>query len=220
MTAILWCSALPGEWTRRPSANASAGSALNSKGAASLSCLTARQARLPEADRITLTKFCCCNNPPGDSFPGHVGLAGVLKLFDGAFDSFAHRRNRLRIERSRVHERTSRHSRRPLEHQAGPCGDAHRRGAQADRELDLLLIGQGLHGERDVAQRIADEGGRGALNLVELLGKIAVMVKRHDRTMLRQVLRHWHGEPTPRREWAGGRRDESHASHRPPGWSI
>jgi hypothetical protein len=57
----------------------------------------------PQANRVTLTKLCRCNNSSGDGF-GHHRLAGVLKLFDGGFESCAHRRNCLRIERSRLYE--------------------------------------------------------------------------------------------------------------------
>lgn len=62
----------------------------------------------PQANRITLTKFCRCNNSTGDDL-GHHGLTGVLKLSKGGFKSFAHHRNDLRFERARLYECTDWH---------------------------------------------------------------------------------------------------------------
>jgi hypothetical protein len=66
-----------------------------------------------QASRITLTKFCRCNNSSGDDFADHLGLAAVLKLFEGGIESFAHRRNRLRVGRCAVYEWTNCHGRYP-----------------------------------------------------------------------------------------------------------
>jgi hypothetical protein len=54
-----------------------------------------------QANGITLTESCRCNNSSGDNFAHHVRLADVLKLFDGGFEDFTHRRNCLRCKRSR-----------------------------------------------------------------------------------------------------------------------
>jgi hypothetical protein len=58
----------------------------------------------PQANRVTLTKFCRCNNSSGDDFAHHVRLAGVVKLFEGRFESFTHRRDLFGSERSRSYE--------------------------------------------------------------------------------------------------------------------
>jgi hypothetical protein len=58
----------------------------------------------PQANRVTLTKFCRCNNSSGDDLAHHVRLAGVVKRFEGSFKSFTHHRNRLRVERSRAYK--------------------------------------------------------------------------------------------------------------------
>ena len=57
-----------------------------------------------QAGRVALTIFCRCNNSPGDDLARHLGLAGRFKLFEGGFESFAHRRYCLRFERSRLYK--------------------------------------------------------------------------------------------------------------------
>ena len=57
-----------------------------------------------QANRVALTKFCRGNNSSGDDFAHHVRLAGVVKLFEGRFESFTHRRDLFRSERSRSYE--------------------------------------------------------------------------------------------------------------------
>ena len=52
-----------------------------------------------QASRITLTKSCRCDNSSGDGFAHRLPLA-----FAGSVESFTHRRNRLRFERSGLHE--------------------------------------------------------------------------------------------------------------------
>jgi hypothetical protein len=52
-----------------------------------------------QASRITLTKSCRCDNSSGDGFAHRLPLA-----FAGGVESFSHRRNRLRFERSGLHE--------------------------------------------------------------------------------------------------------------------
>jgi len=41
---------------------------------------------------------------PGDDFARRSRLTGVLKFFQGGFESFAHRRNCIRLKRSRLYE--------------------------------------------------------------------------------------------------------------------
>ncbi len=72
----------------------------------------------PQASRITLTKSCRLDNSLGDDFAHHVRLTGVLKLLEGSLESLTHCRNRLRIERSRLHEWTNWHG-RPCLQQGG-----------------------------------------------------------------------------------------------------
>src|SRR5262249_19439776 len=52
-----------------------------------------------QASRITLTKSCRCDNSSGDGFAHRLPLA-----FARGVESFTHRRNRLRFERSGLHE--------------------------------------------------------------------------------------------------------------------
>jgi ubiquinone/menaquinone biosynthesis C-methylase UbiE len=53
----------------------------------------------PQANWITLTKSCRCNNSSGDDVARHFRPAGVAKLFAGSFKSFTHLRNCLGSER-------------------------------------------------------------------------------------------------------------------------
>jgi hypothetical protein len=73
--------------------------------------------RRPQASRVTLAKSCCSNNSYGDGlahrFGLHVGLPDVLKLFERSVQSVTHRRNRLRSERSRLHQGMNLHGRQP-----------------------------------------------------------------------------------------------------------
>jgi hypothetical protein len=57
-----------------------------------------------QASRIALTKSGRCNNSSGDDFARHLGLIGVAQLFAGSIEGFAHRCNRLSVERSWSHE--------------------------------------------------------------------------------------------------------------------
>src|SRR5258708_452298 len=58
----------------------------------------------PQANRVTLTDSCRCNNSLGDDFQHQFRLAGVVKLFEGSFESFTHRRKRLGFKLSRFYE--------------------------------------------------------------------------------------------------------------------
>lgn len=58
----------------------------------------------PQANRVTLTKSCRYNNSSGDDFAHQFGLVGGVKRFAGSIESFAHHRNRFRIERSGFYE--------------------------------------------------------------------------------------------------------------------
>jgi hypothetical protein len=62
----------------------------------------------PQASRVTLAKSCRSNNSSGDGLAHHVGLhvrlPGVLKLLERSVESVTHRRNRLRSERSGLHQ--------------------------------------------------------------------------------------------------------------------
>jgi hypothetical protein len=51
----------------------------------------------PQANRVTLTKFCRCNNSFGDDFEHQFRLAGVVKVLAGSLESFTHRRNHLSL---------------------------------------------------------------------------------------------------------------------------
>jgi hypothetical protein len=41
----------------------------------------------PQANRVTLTKFCRCNNSSGDYFAHHDRPAGVVTRFAGSIES-------------------------------------------------------------------------------------------------------------------------------------
>jgi hypothetical protein len=57
-----------------------------------------------QANRVTLTKCSRCNNSSGDVFSRGLRQASIVKRLAGSFQSFNHRRNQLRLERSRLHE--------------------------------------------------------------------------------------------------------------------
>src|SRR5260370_629113 len=80
--------------------------ALTASGCAVLISLASRPSKrgFPQANQVTLTKFCRCNNSSGDDFAHHVRLAGALKRFEVSFESFTDHRNRLRVECSRSYE--------------------------------------------------------------------------------------------------------------------
>jgi hypothetical protein len=63
-----------------------------------------------QANWITLTKSCRRDNSSGDHFAYRLGLTGVAQLFEGSFESFAHRRNHLGFKHSGLYERTNWHS--------------------------------------------------------------------------------------------------------------
>jgi len=50
----------------------------------------------PQANRVTLTPACRCNNSLGNDFAHHLKLADFVKLFAGSVKGFTHRRSRLR----------------------------------------------------------------------------------------------------------------------------
>jgi hypothetical protein len=66
-----------------------------------------------QANRVTLANSCGCNNSPGDDFARHLGLTGLVKLFARRLESFAHRCNHFRFERSGSYEWTNWHGRHP-----------------------------------------------------------------------------------------------------------
>src|SRR6266481_2905685 len=55
----------------------------------------------PQANRVTLTPACRCNNSFGNEF-AHFRLAAVVKLFAGSLKSFTHRRGCLRFQTRHV----------------------------------------------------------------------------------------------------------------------
>jgi hypothetical protein len=75
--------------------------ALNSKvevGGRTARLLRSAERGCQQASRVALTKFCRCNNSPGDDFAHDFRLASLLKLFKGSVESFAHLRNCLGSE--------------------------------------------------------------------------------------------------------------------------
>jgi hypothetical protein len=66
-----------------------------------------------QASRVALTGSGRRNNSSGDDFTRHFRLAGFVKLAAGCIERFTHRRNRLRLERSRLQERMNWHGRYP-----------------------------------------------------------------------------------------------------------
>jgi hypothetical protein len=67
----------------------------------------------PQANRIAFTKFCRGNNSSGYNFRRDFRLTGLVKLLARSLESFTHRRNGLRFERSRLDESTDWHGRAP-----------------------------------------------------------------------------------------------------------
>jgi hypothetical protein len=75
--------------------------------------LPATKCSRPQASRITLAESRRSNNSTGHDLAHHVSRPGVLKLFESGFESFAHGRDHFRSERSRLHQWTNLHGRRP-----------------------------------------------------------------------------------------------------------
>src|SRR5262252_9579548 len=63
-----------------------------------------RERGFQQADRITLTCACRCNNSLGDHFAYDLRLAGIVQRFAGSVESFVHRRKRLGVKHPRLDE--------------------------------------------------------------------------------------------------------------------
>src|SRR5215475_10320419 len=63
-----------------------------------------RECGFQQADRITLTCACRCNNSLGDHFAYDLRLAGIVQRFAGSVESFVHRRKRLGVKHPRLDE--------------------------------------------------------------------------------------------------------------------
>ncbi len=65
----------------------------------------ARRSSVRHMRRVSIrVDSCRCNNSLGDDFQHQFRLAGVVKLFEGSFESFTHRRKRLGFKLSRFYE--------------------------------------------------------------------------------------------------------------------
>jgi hypothetical protein len=73
-----------------------------------------------QANRVTLTKFCRCDNSSSNDFACNLRLAGPVKLLAGSLESFTHRRNHFRFERTGSYEWTNWHRRPPLQAEHTP----------------------------------------------------------------------------------------------------
>ncbi len=72
-------------------------------------CKTA-QRRRPQADRVTLTNACRCDDAFREDFANYVGLTCVVKLLAGSVESFTHHGDRVRLEYALLCEWDNRHA--------------------------------------------------------------------------------------------------------------
>jgi hypothetical protein len=76
---------------------------------ATLRAVSSAERGFQQASGVTLAKFCHCNNSAGNDLAHRLGLIDIAQLFESGFESVAHRRNCLWVERSRFDKRTNWH---------------------------------------------------------------------------------------------------------------